>query len=83
MTWIKSSHTPPPTSPTSGPFLADVGYPWPVIITWNQYQQEFVYPSLQINMMDGEYNDPYWENDYEPLSEIIAWQHLPQIIREL
>lgn len=84
MNWIKSSDTPPPKT---GPFLADIGYPWPVMATWNQCQQEFVHASLQVNMVDGEsdlscgeYNDPYWENDYEKESEVIAWQSLPQIV---
>lgn len=76
MNWIKSSNTPPPKS---GPFLADVGYPWPVLAIWNDHQQEFVVTTLQVNMINGIYNDTYWENDYEKESEIIAWQFLPQI----
>jgi hypothetical protein len=46
---------------------------------WNQFQEEFVYANLQINMMYGEYNDPYWENDYVNESVIISWAEVPVV----
>lgn len=47
-------------------FLADVGLPWPVVAAWNGADECFVYASLQCGMVQGEYNDTYFENEHEP-----------------
>ncbi len=66
-------------APKDRPVLVLIGYPWPLMAIWNQFQEEFVIANLQINMMYGEYNDPYWENDYVNESDIISWAEVPVV----
>ena len=60
-------------------FLADIGYPWPVVVAWNAYDENWVFANYQINMMDGEYNDPYFETDREEEDGINRWMPLPEL----
>jgi len=75
--WLTT--TPPPKDRE---FLANIGYPWAVVCRWNEYQSEWVYSMLEVNMMDGEYNDTYFSNEYAKEDEVVAWMELP-IIKEV
>ena len=72
----------PETAPRDGtPFLASIGYPWPVISAWNGYHEQWAYALLQIGMVGGEWNDCYFETDHEPDGGLLGWMPLPGIPR--
>ena len=67
----------PETAPKTGEqILADIGLPYPVVASWNPYQKEWVYPSLQYNFVDGT-DDPYFETDWS--AKIQKWMPLPKL----
>lgn len=57
-------------------FLADMGWPWPCLVCWNEYEGKWIYPNMQINRVDGKY-DPYFDTEYCKLKELKRWSHLP------
>lgn len=60
-------------------FLADVGYPWPVVAAWNKCDEEWVVANLQVSMVNGEWNDTYFENEHE--KTIKRWMPMPELTR--
>ena len=72
MKWRKDE--PPKNGST---FLADFGLPWPVVAAWNGCDENWVYANLQVNMVNGIYNDTYFETERE--ERIIQWMALPDI----
>jgi hypothetical protein len=74
MTWLTTN---PPND--GNPFLADIGYPWPVFAAWNGCDCCYVYANLQCNMVDGVYNDTYFENEYEKPNGVKRWMPLPEL----
>lgn len=74
---------PPQTAPKDGNvFLANIGYPWPVVCSWNGTSEKWAYADSQCGMYQGEWNDRYFENDWACESSLIAWQPLPNINKE-
>jgi len=69
--------TEPPKDGNS--FLADVGLPWPVVTAWNGCDECWVYASLHANMVDGIYNDIYFETEYEPVGNVKRWMPTPEL----
>lgn len=65
--------------PKDRTFLADFGYPWPVVAVWNVCEETFVYANLQCGMVDGIEGDTYFENEYEREAEIKRWMPMPEI----
>jgi hypothetical protein len=66
------------TAPKDGTMvLLDNGLPWSVVGCWNVCEKKWVYANIQVNMVNGEYNDPYFENEYDNEKEIRGWQFLP------
>jgi len=68
--------------PTSAPktgeiIIADMGWTRPVTACWNDYEQKWVYPIMQINTVDGT-DDAYFENEYEGDECMRGWMHLPE-----
>ena len=63
-------------------FLADIGYPWPVLCAWNNCDECWVFANLQVNMTDGVYNDPYFETERESAKGVSSWMPLPELNRE-
>lgn len=72
--WLK---TEPPKDGSM--FIADVDLPFPVVAAWNGFHGEYVYASLQVNMVDGIYNDFYFETEYDHRTQVKAWMPLPEI----
>lgn len=58
-------------------FLADVGLPWPVVASWNACDDCYVYANLQCGMVDGVYNDTYYENEHE--KTVRQWAAMPEL----
>ena len=81
--WLHPEWLPPETAPKDGNvFLANVGYPWPVVCSWNGASEKWVYADFQCGMYEGEWNDTYFENDWTYESSLIAWLPLPNINKE-
>lgn len=59
-------------------FLADMGWPWPLLACWNKYESKWVYVMLQMNIVDG-IDDPYFENDYDKDDALKKWMPLPDL----
>ena len=72
------------TAPKTGEqVLLDIGYPWPVLACWNACDSAWTYTEMQINMVNGEYNDPYFENESEKCENVKGWMPLPEVNRDL
>ena len=65
------------TAPKDKVILLDVGYPCLFCGHWNDYDKKWVYAELNANMVDGVYNDTYFENEYE--KEPRGWLPMPEI----
>lgn len=59
-----------------GVFLADVGYPWPVLATWCDVQQQFGYAELQASWCQGK-QDVYFEQCWHEGGGVERWGMLP------
>ena len=71
---------PPETAPKDGAtFLADVGNPWPVVCVWSKAHEEWAYADYQIDMLDGEWVDAYFQTEHEKPEGLRAWMPLPKI----
>ena len=67
------------TAPKTGEqFLADVGFPWPVVAMYNEARDEFVYAEVESTLYEGR-NDPYFITEDEKMENIKRWQPLPEI----
>ena len=62
---------------TGEQIIANVGLPWPVMACWNAHDSQWSYANLQINMMEGEYNDPYFETESDHNYELKGWIPTP------
>ena len=51
-------------------------YPFTVVCIWNDHMKKWVYASVQLNMMNGKWNDPYFENDYFDEDQLVRWREL-------
>jgi hypothetical protein len=70
---------PPDTAPKDGTtFLANMGWPWLVVCMWNTAVDKWVYASPQINLYEGEWNDPYFESEWDDESELKGWIPMPR-----
>lgn len=69
----------PDTAPRDGTlFLGDIGYPWPLMMGWSQTEQGWVVAMLAMNVYDGQ-DDPYFENEWEPVESLKRWRPMPRI----
>lgn len=62
-------------APKDVQILLDVGLPYFVCGHWNEHQKEWVIAQLHCNMMNGEFTDHYFENEYE--LEPRGWLPIP------
>ncbi|GAG05046.1 unnamed protein product [marine sediment metagenome] len=67
----------PKTAPKDKPVILNVGLPWSVVGVWNEPIGQWTYSSYQIGMLNGEFNDTYFENEYS--STILGWQDMPEL----
>ena len=71
---------PPETAPKDGStFLADVGYPWPVLAVWSKAHNEWACADYQLDVLNGEWVDAYFQTEYEKPDGLRAWMPLPKI----
>ena len=72
MSWQDGS-----TAPKDGSFfLANAGYPWPVVACYSNYDECFVIAELQIAMVDN-VSESYFENTHE--ETVKAWMPMPEL----
>lgn len=65
------------TAPNDSAILLHVGLPWLVYGCWNEHEQCWVYADLSVNMVNGKYNDPYFETDW--VRDAKGWLPIPEI----
>lgn len=69
---------PPDTAPRDMTvFLGNFGYPWLLMTAWNGADEKWVTATLQLGLVDGEYNDSYFENEREHPDELRGWLPIP------
>ena len=69
---------PAETAPKDGnPVIADIGLPFAVLAVWNEHEQQWCYASLQVNLIDDEWSDPYFESEWNPT--LRAWRSMPEV----
>jgi len=63
------------TAPKNRTILLDVGLPWAVVGVFNPIGDGWAFAELHVGMVDGEYDDTYFQNEIE--KEPRAWMELP------
>jgi len=58
------------------------GWPFALPAVWNEASATWVVAMPQTNMVDGEWNDPYWESEREPAENAKGWMPLPPAPQE-
>jgi len=70
----------PSTAPKDGTiFLAHFGYPQLVSCMFNPVSCKWVTATPQTGMVDGDWNDYYFESEYEHPAEMRYWIKLPAL----
>ena len=67
------------TAPVDDLLILDVGLPYVVVGAWNEHEQQWVYSELEINRVDGNFNDPYFGNVYISNADVKGWMKLPEV----
>jgi len=67
------------TAPVDDLLILDVGWPYAVIGTWNEHEQQWIYSELEINRVDGDFNDPYFVNESISNENVKGWMPLPEV----
>ena len=62
---------------TGEQILANVGAPWPVMACWNPVDSKWTYANMQLNMVNGNCDDPYYENEAAHNYELKGWMPVP------
>ena len=70
---------PPDTAPKDENFLGYFGYPWWNMTRWNEASQKWATAEMQIGMVEGEWNDTYFETEYNPPADLRGWMPLPTL----
>lgn len=70
----------PEDAPKDGSvFLADIGWPSYVACMWSVGSLKWVYAMPQIGLIDGEWTDSYFENEWGYESELKGWLPIPPV----
>ena len=51
-------------------------HPSKSVSIWNDVEGQFVFSSLQSNMVNGKFNDHYFENEYCEEEDVLSWSEL-------
>ena len=68
----------PETAPKDRMILGNIGYPWAVLMHWNECMDKWVFAEMSTNTVEGE-DDPYFEAEHARETELIGWQELPSV----
>ncbi len=74
--WI--TNKPPPKD---NDFIADIGLPFSVCAIYNEVQDEFIYCTVGMKMINGQWNDSCFKQEYAQHNEILAWMEMPSPIK--
>lgn len=68
------------TAPKDGnALLLNIGWPWPIMGMWNDCQKEWVCAYPQCNVVGGQWNDTYFENEYDTPTHWMPLPELPEV----
>jgi len=70
---------PPDTAPKDQAILGNFGYPWLQLAVWNDHDQKWAVASMEMNMVHGKWNDPYWTTEQEHEKDLLGWRPFPQL----
>jgi len=73
---------PPETFPRNETFLGDVGYPWLALCIYHPAHKALAVAELQVDLLDGEWQDLYFQTETLPISDLKGWLPLPKITKE-
>jgi hypothetical protein len=69
---------PPIDPPTDRVFMAVLStWSGPVAAHWNAYTKSFCFAAASLDLVDGIWQDAYFENEYFNLDELTAWAEWP------
>lgn len=69
----------PKTAPKGGVIIANLGFPFPLVATWNKPSSKWVAANLEIDLYNGEWNDSSFSNEYFSEKELLGWMPLPEL----
>jgi len=62
-----------------GTIIAMIGYPWPTMLIWNEYESCYVYVEIGAGEMEDGNMDTWFENAHCWEYEITHWMPMPDI----
>ena len=57
--------------------IADFGWPFSVVACWNGCCKKWTVATLQVEPVNGIWNDTYFESELEQPESLRAWMELP------
>ena len=54
-------------------------HPVPVVATWNEPEQQWIFSNVQTNLFKDKWNDTFFETEYECAGALKAWMPMPQV----
>ena len=75
---------PAATAPRDGKlFLADTGYPWPVLCAWSAMSEKWATTSFCASgSWGGADMDCWFETEFESPAALKRWRHLPELPKD-
>lgn len=70
----------PETAPKDCVFLANVGYPFPLVCAWNGSSGKWCCAMINVGPVDGKWDDTYFENEFLAPDDLRGWMPLPEIV---
>jgi len=67
-----------------GTFIAMIGYPWPTILIWNEFDEDYVYVEIGAQELQESPNatakmDTWFESEHCREDEITHWMPMPSL----
>jgi len=69
----------PETAPKDDVIIANLGFPFPLVATWNKPSGQWVTANLEVDLYHGEWNDTSFCNEYFAEKELLGWMPLPEV----
>lgn len=83
MTAITTPWRSPDTAPRDMTYIiGDFGMPWSMVACWSPALDKWCCAEPHVDMYEGEYTDPSYQNEYLPHSELRGWMPMPVVRRD-